>query len=137
MEIVYGLGGGGGVLLSVGFGDGRIILDSRKPQNSPTPPPSSLYSSPGVRSVAPSGRGVGVPAKPDLLSSQEDLDVDFQRTDRVFELEFVQHGRVQDAEDADHLFLAREVEMDSRCVAGEVCRIWFGSVSVRRSKLFS
>jgi hypothetical protein len=50
---------------------------------------------------------------------QEHLEIELDGTDGVRQLELVQNAGVQDAEDADGVVLAAEVDLDRRRVAGE------------------
>ena len=63
-------------------------------------------------------------------SLQKDLEVELDRADGVRQLELVQNGRVQDAEDADGVVLAGQVDLDGRCVAGEESLVCTKNVSV-------
>jgi hypothetical protein len=72
-------------------------------------------------------------------SLQEYLEVELDRADGVRQLELVQDAGVQDAEDADGVVLAAEVDLDGCRVAGEEGLVWEvlanTVLSVRRSEV--
>ena len=70
----------------------------------------------------------------DYVILQKYLNIQLERADGVPELEALEDGGMQDAEDADDGLFAADTEVDCGGVAGEEC--WIYLISKRKKGIF-